>query len=215
MSDEPDATVELEREHPVRAESRHGARAEIGVDDVRRGLLGADQPRQLPGTRVILGEAVDHPLERHEPRRGEDPGLVDRRAAEPLQVHPRARYRLAVAGEDRSEWGRQPLVQAQRDGVDRRREPGERNAERDRGVGEAGAVEVGPRSSGGERGRLGGVDHGASVPRVRVLEADQISAAGVLERDRGEARDLGQPAALVHEDVCALGERRAPAGPGE
>ena len=68
---------------------------------------------------------------------------MHRAAAEALQVHARGGDRLRVAGQDRAERRAEALVQAQRDGVDRRGELGERDAERDGGVREPRAVEMG------------------------------------------------------------------------
>ena len=50
---------------------------------------------------VVVGEPVDEP-ERDEARRGEDPGLVDRRAAEPLQMVAGAIDHRDLTGEDRA-----------------------------------------------------------------------------------------------------------------
>jgi len=164
---------------------------------------------------VIFGEAVDHPVDCDQPRRSEDPGLVEGRAPKTLQVHSSRGDRGALTGQDRPDGRAETLVQAQRDRVYRCGQRRERNAEGDGGVREPRAVEVGPR--GGRRKRCGLLDleDGAAVSRVRVLEADHVGRARLVEPDGGQARDPGQPVALVHEDVRPRGERRPPAGPGE
>ena len=113
----------------------------------------------------------------------------DRRRSSPARIAPNGRA--------------EALVQAERDGVDRRGELGQRDAERDGGVRRAarrrgdalGAARArAPRSRSTPR----------TVPPARVcVFSRQISVGrpGLVEPDGRQARDLGQPVALVDEDV--------------
>ncbi len=159
---------------------------------------------------MVIGEAVDE-AERDEARGGEDSRLVEGRAAQALDVTARAPDHRRLAREHRADRSAEALVEAEGDGVGGCRQLRERHAERDRGVRQPGAVEVHPLGLGAEQGRSGRVEDRTPVPRPRVLEAEDRRR--LAERDRHKPGHVGEPAALVDEDVGVRGDRDPLAGP--
>ena len=96
--------------------------------------------------RVVVGEAVDVVVERVQRRRGDDAGLAHA-AADHLAPAVRAGDERARADQRRADRRAEALREADRDLIERRRDRARRRAriaaERDRGVEEARAVEVG------------------------------------------------------------------------
>jgi len=184
----------------------------VHVEDDDVGLyLGLVEPhaghaREATGearrVRVILGEPVDHALERDQPGRGEDAHLAHA-ATQHLSHAARPRHELARAADERADRRRQTLGQAEGEGVDRPREVGDRPAERHRGVEDTRAVEMHGDAVGARRRRdVGDLLRraaGAAVAVVRILEADEagdgdVDVAGphvIADLGGGEEASLG------------------------
>ena len=179
---------------------------------------------------MVVGEPVDHVLERVDAGRGDDAGLAHA-AAEHLAVAPRLGDELLRAAEHGADRAAQALREAERDRVAVRREAGDRDAELHGGVEDARAVDVhgqavlvGDVADGGE---VFFVEDGAAGAVVRVLDADEAGARVVLVvrsdraadgcRDRGglwrrcarvqaEAADEPGAAGLVLDDVRSFAD---------
>ncbi len=218
------------------------APGEVELDEVRLDLLEAHgQPGGLPRlgepprAGVVVGQPLDVVVERVQRRRRDDPGLPHR-AAEEVLLAPRACHQLGGAGDDRPERATEPLREAERHRVEPAGDRGRGNALGDRGVEEAGAVEVGS-----EAERAGAAEdvrqpvEGPAAPAgrvVRVLEHEHrrplVDPAGrrprhaldLLRRDQSvlaherldhQARMERRAAELVHEHVAeALGDQHVP-----
>ena len=155
---ERDAGLAQARERLV---ARQAKRVDAELDEVRLHLLGVDrQPGRVPavGEPSCAGMVVDKPvdmvLERVDTGGGDDPCLTHRSSEEVL-LAPGALDRLLRAGEDRAERAAEAFREAQRHRVEEAPEPRGGNAGGDRGVQQAGAVEVRRDPALARRGRDG------------------------------------------------------------
>jgi hypothetical protein len=182
----PQARVREERHEFRRSDARPGDVREddVRLDDVRPeahagnlGEPGAERPRSS----VIVPDAVEHRVQRDEPRRRCDAGSVEARAAEPVQHRPRPADDGLAAGEDRAEGRREALVEGDRHGVRGRGEVGRWDTERRSRVHQPGAVNVDTAvvALRRHRERLGLLrrQRRPTGPRVGVLEDQQRRAA--------------------------------------
>ncbi len=222
VGDEPDrprrrssASTPRSLSWPSDLRHREAGGGHVDEDDVRLGRPGQPGPDrgqqrgELPGAAVVVGEPVDHRVERDEACGGCDARLVHRPAAEPLQVQARVRDRRPRCRRARAPNGRtEALVEAERDRVDRGRERGERDAERDGRVRQPRAVEVHahavPLRRVGERGRRAR----ARAPcRRRACACSRGTARRRARRDRGLDRGRIEPAVGRPERARARGRR--------
>src|SRR5207244_5352804 len=102
---------------------------------------GGEALAEPPGAGMVVREAVDVVVERIDARGRDDPRLAHRTAEEVLEP-PRLPHPLARAGDQRAERAAEPLREAERDRVEATGDLGRRDPGRDRGVHEAGSVEV-------------------------------------------------------------------------
>ena len=188
---------------------------------------------------MVVGKALDVVLERVHACGRDDPRLAHRAAEEVLQA-PRRPHPLLGACDERAEGAAEPLREAEGDGVRRPRQVGGRDAERDRRVQEARAVDVEEEAefAAGLRhllDRMGPPDASARAV-VRVLDRDdpgdgpvhlgripggrtdgvRVEAPGEgRQRPHREPRVHGRPTELAEEEVrMRIGEQLV-AGPAE
>ena len=120
----------------------------VDLDEVRLDLIEVDGNTcfveslgERASERVVLGEPFDVMVERVHAGGRDDPRLPHRSAEEVL-LAPGAFHPLVRAGEQRSERAPEALRETERHRVEARRDLGRRDAERNRGVEEACAVQV-------------------------------------------------------------------------
>ena len=78
------------------------------------GQRSATASASRPGPGVVVGQPLHHRVERHQPGRGQHPGLAHG-AAQALALHPAGRQQVGRAGQQRPHRGAQPLGQARHD----------------------------------------------------------------------------------------------------
>ena len=111
-----------------------------------------ERDREPPGPRVVVGQPVDHRLERDDARGGDHARLAHP-AAEARPVFARRCDRVGGTAEQRPDRRRETLRQAEHHRVGLRREHRGRHAERDRRVPDARAVAVHREPAAHARGR--------------------------------------------------------------
>src|SRR4051794_18634206 len=191
----PDAEMR-DRAEPARPEAAH-ADSPCAQPLAQAGLVGNGNEVRLDGrgidpdpfreplrARVVVGEALDVVVERVQHRRRGDARLPERTAEEELPL-PGSLDRLGRAGEDGAERTAQPFREADRDGVGERAPGGRLEAGADRGIEEAGAVEVD-----GSAARARRLDRGpelcerpdaAAGAAVRVLEHEPAAGPELVD----------------------------------
>src|SRR3989441_11195938 len=134
---------------------------------------------QAPGIDVILREAIDHFVQRAQPRSGQHTRLAHT-AADHLAHPASALEELARARQHGPDRRTQSLGEAEHDGVHRTGELADVDPLRDGGIENPGAVQVnlqaGLMSHGAERLGLGRAQTGPTFAIVGVLEAEQRTA---------------------------------------
>ena len=215
-----------------------GLREVAGRDDA--GHRG-DRFGEAASVPVVLVEALDHArvavLQRHEAGGRDDPDLAHP-AADHLARAAGAEDEVLRADDDRADRAGEALAEAERERVGRAGEVARGLAERDRGVEEAGAIDV-QRDAVlvgeiGHPARVCQVERLAHRERVGVLERDHAGQRAVevavlerapdaveaeravgLFRDRVDGRpdERGVPARLVEHDVRVRAGDRLVAAP--
>ena len=166
------------------------------------GQRSRERVGEAAGAGVIVGEPLDHRLERDDPGRGDHAGLAHP-AAPARPVRARLGDHVGGAAQQRADRRAEPLRQAEHHGVGRRDELARRRAERDRRVPDARAVDVHAQPARArdvaQRRHLGRVDRRARQRHVRVLDHEQRRARQVVRDafDRG-AHAVGQVPQRMH-----------------
>ena len=170
------------------------------ADDVRLDVIGIDASGEPLGERdreracsgVVVAQAVDHRLQRHDPRGGDDAGLAHP-TTETRSIATRLGDRVTRAAQQRSHRRRETLRQAEHHGVGTRDELGRRDVERDGRVPDARAVAVHREAvlarGIGHRVDLGDAPRAPARRHVRVLDRHRGDLGQVMMLRRRRARD--------------------------
>ncbi len=148
---------------------------------------------ELARTRVVVGQPLDHGLQRDDTR-GRDHARLAHAAPEPRSLDARFGDERTRSAEQRADRRAQPLRQAEHRGVGPRRQLGRRHAERDRRVPDAGAVAVHrepvPARDGGDRVELRHPPRATARGHVRVLHEQRGDVGKVVLRSGRRTRDV-------------------------
>ena len=209
------AGVDEQRDELLRDEARAG---DVDEDDVRLDRLRVEheawhrtQPvREHPRAPVVVRDSLLPAVQGDERRGGGDSRPVDARSADPLQHQAPALDDRLAPGEHCAHRRPDALVERERDGVGRRGERSERDAECDRSVDESRSVEVHAAvvalRGGGERLRVLDRQHRAARARMRVLEHEQRCPH--LGDELVDLARIHPPVALPERDGIEPGELR-------
>jgi hypothetical protein len=135
---------------------------------------------QLPGPQMVLAQARDHFFERHDSRGSQDAGLAHT-APEHLARPMRLADKLAGSAQDRTDRRGKSLAQTKRDRVDRGSELPGRNSKGNRGIENAGAVQMNFQPA-----QMGEFCQPAGV--FRRLDRAAAAIVAVLETDEARHR---------------------------